>query len=233
MGATDAGVNPLVGAGWLLSQFADGTGEGLPSTGRVYPVDPTFGVTGRPQSATNQAALLTGEPAPRLVGRHVLGFPTPPLRALIERASIVKRLVAAGGAAVFANAYPAGYLDAVALPRRASLAADVSIPPRYARKLKASAIPLALAAGGVAMRTLDDARRGDGITHDITGARARARGLEVPLRSFVEAAEIFWRVAEGAQLAVFEHYLADEAGHAQDRSLAVGRWEASMRSRAR
>ena len=40
----------------------------------------------------------------------------------------------------------------------------------------------------------------------------------VPIRSPAQAAAIFWKLA--ADFTLFEHYLADEAGHAQDLALA-------------
>jgi len=45
-------------------------------------------VPGRPQSATGQATLYTGVNAPAELGRHLVGFPTARLQALILRASI-------------------------------------------------------------------------------------------------------------------------------------------------
>lgn len=215
IGAKDPAINPLARQPFLLSQFEDGTGESL-SGGEVFSVDATFGVAGRPQSASNQTALLTGEPAPVLIGRHLLGFPNAPLRELIARRSIVKRLVEAGRTATFANCYPAGYLDALNLKRTASQAADVDIPPSAVRKLRASATTLAMTAGGVLLRTLDDARRGEGLTNDIDGDRARKRGFDVPLRTPEQAARIFLELTRHFDFTLFEHYLADEAGHAMD-----------------
>ena len=40
-----------------------------------------------------------------------------------------------------------------------------------------------------------------------------------------EAAEIFWRAAEAMDFTLFEHFLADEAGHAKDMALAVSALE--------
>ncbi len=217
VGRRDPAVNPLAERAYLLSQFQDAAGTRLPEGGRYIPVDTTFGVEGRPQSASNQTALLTGEPAPALLGAHVLGYPTPPLRALLAERSLVKRLMAAGRTATFANSYPAPYLDALKLRRRESTTPpEFTLPPAARRRLKPSASTLAFAAGEVPLRTLDDARAGAGLTHDITGATARARGLSVPLRTPQEAARIFWQVAEGMDFTFFEHYLADEAGHARD-----------------
>jgi len=215
IGERDPEKNPLARERFFLSQFKDGSGEPLPG-GRLYAVDATFGVPGRPQSATNQTAILTGEPAPRLIGHHLLGFPNLELRRILEARSIVKRLVAAGRSATFANCYPAGYLDTLGLKRRPSGGPDVTIPATAARRLKPSATTLAMAAGNVPLRTLDDARQGAGLTNDIDGRRGRAKGFDVPTRTPEEAAEVFLKISGELDFCLFEHYLADEAGHAQD-----------------
>jgi len=208
--------NPLAGRDYLVSHFQDAPALPLPHGGRCFPVDPTFGVPGRPQSASNQTAILTGQPAPVLIGQHVLGYPNAPLRALLAEHSIVRRLVSAGRSATFANSYPVAYLDALKLARRSTGPPEFTLPPAALRRMKASASTLAFAAGHVPLRTLEDARAGLGLTHDVTGERARARGLDTPQRTPTEAAHIFWRVAAEADFTFFEHYLADEAGHAQD-----------------
>ena len=218
VGPNEAATNPLARSNYLLSQFSDGTGTALPASGSRHDVDTTFGVPGRPQSASNQTAIFTGRPAPSLIGRHVLGYPNESLRVLIAAHSIVRRVTQAGRSATFANAYPAGYLDALGLRRRASEGADVTIPTRFLRRLKASASTLAMSAGGVELRTLDDARRDEGLTHDVDGSSAARRKLVVPLRSPQEAAAVFWRLS--ADFTLFEHYLADEAGHDQDLAAA-------------
>lgn len=220
IGRRDPDCNPLARGEFLLSQFEDGSGSTLPGGGALCAVDPTFGVPGRPQSASNQTAILTGLPAPKMIGSHVLGFPNPPLRALLAEHSIVKRITGAGRSATFANAYPAGYLDALGLKRRAAASPDVVIPPKAVRRIRPSATTLSMAAGGVALRTLDDARGGEALTNDISGRRACDRGFQVPQRSAGEAAEILWRIAGDADFVLFEHYLADEAGHAQDHAAA-------------
>jgi hypothetical protein len=219
IGRRNPAVNPLARERYLLSQFHEG-GEALPG-GTLQKVDATFGVTGRPQSATNQTALLTGEAAPVLLGRHLLGYPNAPLRALIAQRSIVKRMVAAGRAATFLNSYPVGYLDALELAHRPAAGADIVIAPAMRKRLRPSATTCAMSAGQVALRTLEDARRDDGLTHDIDGRRSAARGLPAPQRSPEEAAEVFWKGAQGADFALFEHYLADEAGHLRDGEMAA------------
>ncbi len=220
VGLNDPDVNPLARGEFLLSQFLDGTGTALPG-GQLSLVDATFGVAGRPQSASNQTALLTGLPAPLLAGRHVLGYPDAPLRALLSKHSLVKRLVESGRQATFANAYPAAYLAALGLPHLGGGAPDITIPARARRKLRPSATTAAFAAGGVPLRTLDALRAGQALAHDVTGARGVARGLRLPLRTPGEAASTFWRLAAGMDFTLFEHFTADEAGHAQDVQAAL------------
>ena len=232
VGSRDPDFNPLARGEWLLSQFEDGTGTSLPGGGLSL-LETTFGVPGRPQSATNQTAILTGEPAPRLVGRHVLGFPDAALREILLRASVVKRLVAARHRATFVNGYPAGYLAALGLPHAPARVPDVVIPAKARRRLRPSSTTLAFAAGEVPLRTLEQYRAGEALAHDVTGERGRARGLDIPLRTPEEAAEIFWRAAEGVDFTLFEHFLADEAGHARDMALAesaLGTFDAFARA---
>ena len=213
VGARNPDVNPLARGEFLLSQFADGSGTRLPESGARTDVDTTFDVPGRPQSASNQTAIFTGAPAPQLLGKHVLGFPTPPLRALLQERSIVRAIRAAGRTATFANAFPRAYLQALGLPHDGPAADPTEVPRAWRRRLRPSASTLAMAAGGVPFRSIEDAQAERALTHDVDGALAHAR-VGAPRRSPERAAEIFWSLA--ADLTLFEHFLADEAGHAQD-----------------
>lgn len=194
--------NPLARDAYLLSQFDDGTGTPLPPGGTRLDVDTTFGVEGRPQSASNQTAIFTGQPAPRLIGQHVLGYPNAPLRELLARHSVVRAMRDAQRTVAFLNAFPLAYLDALKLRHAEAPDDGITIPPRYARRLKASASTLAFAAADAEFHTL----AGRALTHDLK---------RVPPD---EAAARFWNLA--ADFTLFEHFLADEAGHAQDADAA-------------
>ncbi|MBX7115288.1 MAG: metalloenzyme [Myxococcaceae bacterium] len=215
IGERDPTRNPLARDSYLLSQFTDGTGTALPSGGTLTPLDTCFGVKGRPQSASNQTAILTGRPAPAEIGRHILGFPNAELRTLLAEHSIVKRLHAANRSATFANGFPLPYLNMLGL-----LADDTqghvapALAARWKRKLRPSASTLAFAAGQVPFRTLQHVHQGRALTPDIDGRKSAARGFDTPLRSAKEAAAVFWNLAQ--DFTFFEHYFADEAGHAQD-----------------
>lgn len=226
-GRPDPATNPLARGDFLLSRFEDGSGAPLPGGGRATLVDACLGVEGRPQSATGQTTILTGENAAALLGRHLLGFPNPALRDLLRRRSLYRRLAEGGRRATFANAYPAAYLRALGF----EVAEEEALTLR--RRARASATTVAYAAGGGAFRTFADARVGRGLTHDLTARRAAELGLDLPLRTPEEAAAILRGLAAGQDLAGFEFFETDEAGHAQsmERALdALGRLDAFLRA---
>jgi hypothetical protein len=227
-GARDPDRNPLARGEFLLSRFADGTGTPLPRGGRAALADATLGVDGRPQSATGQATILTGENAPALLGRHLLGFPNAPLRDLLRRRSLFRTLAEAGRTAAFANAYPVAYLRALGLEAEGEPEFELG-----RRRARASATTVAFAAGGGRFRTWPDVREGRGLTHDITGARARGFGVDLPVRAPEEAADVLRTIAAGHDLTLFEFFETDEAGHARsmERALdALGRLDRLLRA---
>ncbi|MFT3835717.1 MAG: metalloenzyme [Myxococcaceae bacterium] len=231
VGVRDPAKNPLAKGDFLLSHFKDEPAPPLPFGGVRALLDTTFGVEGRPQSASNQTALYTGLAAPKLCGEHILGYPDERLAALLAEHSIVKRLLAAGRSATFANGYPKGYLTALGLPHDETAPADITIPDDALRWLKPSASTLSFSAAKVKLRSFADIHRGLAITHDVDGAGAAKRGMVLPLRTADQAAEIFWRVAHDYTL--FEHYLADEAGHHRDEPAALealGKFDAFARA---
>jgi hypothetical protein len=218
-GRADPSVNPLARGDFLLSRFADGSGAPLPRGGRAGLADATLGVPGRPQSATGQATLLTGENAPRALGRHLLGFPNAPLRALLEARSIFRTLAGAGRTAVFANAYPVAYLHALGLA--ADGVPEPALRPDGRRRARPAATTVAYAAAAGRFLTWADAARGEALTHDVTGERANRYGAAIPPRTPEAAAEILLRLAAGHDLALFEFFESDEAGHARDMAHAL------------
>jgi hypothetical protein len=226
-GTPDPDHNPLARGDFLLSRFEDGAGAPLPGGGRAVLANATLGVAGRPQSATGQTTILTGENAAQLLGRHLLGFPNAPLRALLRERSLFLALARSGRRGTFANAYPVAYLRA--LGHAAEGEPEFELGRRRAR---AAATTVAYAAGGGAFRTWADAKAGRGLTHDITGSRARSHGADVPPRDPAEAAEILLALGRGHDLALFEFFETDEAGHARsmERALdALGRLDAFLR----
>ncbi len=162
----------------------------------LVPTDATLGVAGLPQSATGQTALLTGLNAPALVGRHVTAYPTANLRALLLAHSLFARLAAAGRKVALANAYTEEYHQAEA-----------------ARRLRHGAITTAAIGAGVRLRTVADLRRAQAVFHDLTNARLRAWGYDLPLRTPSQAGQDLAHLAAAHDFTLFEFFLTDLAAH--------------------
>ncbi|MCS6844332.1 MAG: hypothetical protein NZ528_08430 [Caldilineales bacterium] len=188
----------------------------LASTGRVQtpmaslvPTDAGLGVPGRPQSATGQAALLTGLNAPQLVGGHYGPRPHAPLRELL-RQTIFSRALALGFRVTLVNAYPQAHLDAVASGRRVL-----------------GAIPFAAQAAGIPLRTADDLVAGRALSPDITNVGWHNIGYpNMPVRSPAEAGAILARLSADYDLTFFDDWFTDVAGHEADCRSAVETIEA-------
>lgn len=156
-------------------------------------LDCSLGVPGRPQSGTGQVALLTGCNAAALEGRHVPGFPTRRLRALLREHSLFARLRRRGASAAFANAYPEPFLR----------------DPRARR----GAFLQAAQAAGVQVRTLEALRRGEAVAGDLTGEGLLLRGYPVPVVAPEEAGRRLAQLASRYSLVVFEFFALDLASH--------------------
>ncbi|TVR65346.1 MAG: hypothetical protein EA422_04450 [Gemmatimonadales bacterium] len=180
-------------------------GGGLPILGRALPhghqarlmaLDACLGVPGLPQSGTGQISLLTGVNAPRRFGAHFGPWPPVRLRGLLERENLLSRAVGAGVASIFANAYPMGYPDG-----------------RHPRRVAAP--PLAARAAGLLSRHQDELIRGEAVASEIINAgwREHLGFRTVPEVTPRRAGRTLARLANGARLTFFAHYLTDLAGH--------------------
>ncbi|MEY2846965.1 MAG: hypothetical protein RL076_2511, partial [Chloroflexota bacterium] len=113
-------------------------------------LDATMGWPGLPQSGTGQTALFAGINAAQLVERHQSHFPPTALQATLQQRSILHRGRQYGGSA-FANAFDAGYWQAVAN-----------------RKLRKSASVIASEGAQITFRDVDDLATGRALSWDIT-----------------------------------------------------------------
>jgi len=200
---TRGGHNPLHLLGEEAAPLAVFEGEepALPFGGRLARTDPRLGIDGRPQSASGQTTILTGVNAPALLGRHKQGFPNEALRSVIVEHSLFRRLAAAGvGPNLFANAYGRGFFE-----RR----------PRWV-----SASTVAVEAASLPFRTVEDLRAGRAVFHDFTNRLLGERGESAPPRSPEQAAAVLARLAAAHAFTLYEHFLADRAGHDQDEAAA-------------
>jgi len=169
--------------------------------GIVVPTDPRLGVDGRPQSASGQTTILTGINAPAVVGYHKQGFPNTALLEIIGQHSIFRRLKDAGVEPItFANAYTSRFFDE---------------RPRWV-----SATTAAVEAAGLKFRTVEDVRIGAAVFMDYTNRILIERGENVSERSEEEAAIVLSRIVAENRFTLYEYFITDKVGHAQDMPLA-------------
>ncbi len=174
----------------------------LPFDGTLARTDARLGVEGRPQSASGQTTILTGVNAPALLGKHKQGFPNERLREVLREHSIFLKLKNANvGPLAFANAYSPRFFEA---------------RPRWV-----SATTVAVEVAGLPFRTIEDLRSGTALYDDFTNGFVAALGDNVPTRTPVEAAEILARVVNENRFTLYEHFIADAAGHGQDEEYAT------------
>jgi len=165
--------------------------------GLVVATDACLGVPGRPQSASGQTTILTGINAPAQLGYHKQGFPNAALREIIREHSIFRQLRQAGIEPVtFANAYTQRFFDE---------------RPRWV-----SATTAAVEAAELPFRRIEDLRERRAVFQDFTNALLIARGETVPLATPDEAANILASVVAGNRFTLYEYFITDKMGHAQD-----------------
>jgi len=176
----------------------------LPETfldGVVVPTDPTLGVEGRPQSASGQTTILTGINAPLTLGNHKQGFPNKPLLEILQRHSIFRQLKTAGvGPITFANAYTSWFFNE---------------RPRWV-----SATTAAVEAANMTFRTVSDLINDNAVYQDFTNRILIERGEPVSERTALEAATVLAHIASEHRFTLYEYFITDKIGHAQDMAAA-------------
>ena len=171
-------------------------------------IDATLGHPGLPQSATGQAVIFTGTDAIALAGGHTSGYPTRALRELLGRESFLGKARERGLRAAFLNGYDERRVRHVEEVLEGKAKASRRHPP------SASSV-CALAKGGK-LSTFEDVREGRAATFDLTGELLRAVGVDAPAVSIDQAARSVAAGAKENDLALFELFLTDTAGHSQD-----------------
>jgi 2,3-bisphosphoglycerate-independent phosphoglycerate mutase len=196
--------NPFDGLddGAPLAIFQDETAE-IPFDGVLAPTDARLGVEGRPQSASGQTTILTGINAPATIGYHKQGFPNRALLDIIREHSIFLQLKRAGvNEITFANTYTQRFFES---------------RPRWV-----SATTAAVEAAGLRFNTVSDLKAGRAVYQDFTNAMLIERGETVGLRTPEEAGEVLANIVAGNRFTLYEYFITDKAGHAQDMQAARG-----------
>jgi hypothetical protein len=188
-------------AGAPLAVFEDEEPR-VPFEGLLARTDARLGVEGRPQSASGQTTILTGVNIPLRLGYHKQGFPNEQMRAVLREHSLFLRLQNLGpDPDLFANAYH---------------------PQFFAKRPRwVAATTVAVEAAGLPFRTFDDLKEGRALFHDFTNRPLVERGVDVPERTPEEAAAVLATLAASHRFTLYEHFIADRAGHDRDEAAAL------------
>jgi hypothetical protein len=214
LGEDDPETNPFANVDLPVLHALSGGQRWLASTGPqtseralFIPTDPRMGVAGRPQSATGQAAILTGLNVPEMIGEHYGPKPNEPVRAILDEDNLFMQVVAAGKMASMLEAYPPPWHEGVNSGKR--------IPASYQYAVRAADLPFF----GV-----DELRRGDALSGDWTneGWRSRLDFPDMPLITPYAAGVRLVELARRYDFAFMAHWLTDMVGHRGSIGEAVG-----------
>jgi hypothetical protein len=199
-------LHQLLGGHRLVAASAPYAGERATLLG----LDAGLGVPGLPQSATGQAALLTGRNIPAAIGEHYGPKPNPAITELLKGGTIFTEMVKAGRRAALLNAYPPRYFQGVDSGKRLY-----------------SAIPLAVTLAGLPLFTSDDYYAGRALAADFTGQgwREHLSFSDAPVMEARAAGAKLAELAGRYDFSLFEYWASDYAGHRQDMDWAVRQLE--------
>jgi 2,3-bisphosphoglycerate-independent phosphoglycerate mutase len=104
------------------------------------PTDACLGVSGRPQSATGQAAIMTGSNVPRRLGYHYGPKPNPEIASIIKKSGLIRRLADSGLRCGLLNAYPSSFIESVERGKRLPSSNQMALRNGGAKLLDGSAL---------------------------------------------------------------------------------------------
>jgi hypothetical protein len=164
-------------------------------------IDACLGVSGRPQSASGQATILTGKNIPLMIGQHYGPKPSADIKVILEENNLFSDLYRSGKRVSFLNAFPDEYFIAINSGRR--------IP---------GAIAMAAIAAGIPLNTVQDLHEGKAISADFTaqGWRQHLNYKNTPILTPIQAGYRLSELSKNYDFTFFEYWLSDYAGHKRD-----------------
>lgn len=196
----------LLGGRRLTASALNDSGELVSPNATLLALDAGLGVIGLPQSATGQATLLTGMNIPQAIGEHYGPKPNPAIAAYLRNGNLFSQLAQIGRQSSLLNAYPPGYFAGIDSGKRIY-----------------SAIPLAITSAAITLFTGADLRAGEALAADFTGAgwQQHLKIDDIPVLTPQKAGNKLAQLAQRFDLAFFEYWLSDTAGHRQDMKAAT------------
>jgi bisphosphoglycerate-independent phosphoglycerate mutase (AlkP superfamily) len=177
----------------------------LPENGQKFALDAQMGVPGLPQSATGHTTLYTGINAPKHIDKHLTGFPNKELRKLLKTKSIFVRLKEIGFKCKFINAFRPVFFTTPEIFANLHMSATTEMN-RYA---------------DYNFSSFNDIREERALYHDYSNEENIQKGFDLPIFSAQKAASILCNQSKNYDLILYEYFLTDFAGHAQDINRAI------------
>lgn len=205
LGGDNPATNPFAAAHTpTLYTLANGkrwlrdTGQQVSERALFKPLDAQMGIPGKPQSGTNQAAILTGINVPQRIGRHYGPKPDADTRAIVAEDNFFMQVLRHSKRAALINAYPPHL--------RAEIARG---------KVLRTSIQQAAHNAGLPMFTEKELYSGDALSEDFTGIgwRTHLKFSDTPLYSPQEAGRRMVELSRRYEFAFFSHWLTDIIGH--------------------
>lgn len=213
LGGDDPEVNPLARAHLPTIESLLGgrklLADAAPTITRhatLLQLDASLGVSGLPQSATGQAALVTGVNVPARIGEHYGPKPNKAVAQLLRKSTIFSQLASECRSVALLNAYPPRYFEAVSSGRRLL-----------------SSIPLAATSAGLRLFNESDFLGRRALSADLTGAAwVEMLGYpNAPVLDPAQAGKLMAQLAATYDFCLFEYWSTDYAGHKQDMGWAL------------
>ncbi len=205
LGDDDPAINPFAAADLpTLTALTNGKrwlrGIGRQESARsiFIPTDPRLGVTGRPQSATGQATILTGLNVPQMIGEHYGPKPNAPIRELLAEDNFFKQVVAHGKKAALLDAYP-----------------PVWHRDHNRGKSLRSSYQQAAHEAGQALFDLEALKQGQALTPEWTGDawHTYLKLTDAPIYTAREAGHKLVQLSRQYDFAMHSHWMTDMVGH--------------------
>lgn len=164
----------------------------------LVPTDPRLGVPGKPQSATGQAAILTGLNVPQIIGEHYGPKPNAAIRDLLAQDNFFKQVRARGLNAALLDAYPPRLHDDIARG-----------------KTLRSSIQQAAYEAGQELFGLDDLLAHRALTPEWTGQswHTYLKLTATPVYTPHEAGRRLVELSRAYAFAMHSHWMTDLVGH--------------------
>lgn len=223
LGDDDPVVNPFAAANLPTitaltngKRWLRGTGRQENGHASFVPTDPRMSMPGRPQSASGQAAILTGRNVPELIGEHYGPRPNPAIRAILNEDNFFKQVVAHGMTAALLEAYPPRFHETIASGKR--------LPSSYQQALISAGLPLF---------SEEAIYSGDALAVDWTGEgwRSDLDYTDTPIYAPDEAGRRMVQLSRRYDFSFFSHWVTDVVGHrgtVADGVRALERFDAVM-----